>query len=474
MGNTLTFGIAIYLLAFIVPLIKNNTFEKKYIALFLSLTVFDAFVNLGYVIKLNSFILEYNILTSIILFIPSTYIFLTKKINRSTLHWFSILTICIVIGALKSILTKQQVLGVGYQENWDDYFAIGKSISFVSFNLRQFINMFGRFIITFVNVSAFFSIFNQHHLKILTKTIRTYTVMSLILYIIEFYMYNIANDITFREKIVKLFGETEDLYLVPRLFLNKISNPLLLLKEPSAVGFTLFIASCNEIFIFNYKNKKSSLFMLFFLVILMVLTSAMTTIIYLVILMISFLSSLFKKKRYIFIISILAFILLVPAVTTIYSHELSEFLANYKSFKYGIPSFTSINAKVIRTYSIYIAIQQLLKNPIFGIGLGTSYAHSGIFTMLSNIGITGTISFLMMTSTYHLNFKFKKSSKLLSIFFLCIMYSLSGHLSMLLYIQYTQIALFLLTASNKCEKNNLIFTEKEKEIILYKNILQAI
>lgn len=465
MGFNITFGIVVYLIAVIIPLIHNKDFKAKYIALFLSLTIYDAFINVGYIVKIGSFALEYNMMSSIILFIPSIYI-LTSNVNKKSNKWFIILLICMLLGAVKSIISRQQIMGITHSENWDTYFAEHKPIHLINFNMSQFTIMLVRFIITFINMSAFGLIFNQHHLKILTKTIRCYMIISLVLYVFEIIIYNFTGSILFRETLVNMLGPNGFVYVYPRLFLNKIYTPLLLLSEPAAVAFALFISGCNEIFLFNYKKKKSSIILLFILMIFLLMTSAMTSILYLIVLVISFLSTLLKNKSHLIISLIIIFLIMIGPIISMYNKELTVFLENFKLYKYGIP-YLSTNSKVVRTYSIYIEILHFIKNPILGIGLGTSFSHSGFFTMLSNIGIFGTIASFMLISSYYSNFNFKRSSYLLAIFSIIIVYSISGNFSMYLYIQYTQILFFLLIASNKSEKSNLHLTNKEKSIAIY-------
>lgn len=468
MNFDITFGIVVYLIAIIIPLIHNNGFKTKYIALFLSLTVYDAFINIGYIVKIGTFALEYNMMSSIILFIPSIYILITSdsKNNKKTNKWFIILLICILLGAIKSIISKQKIFGITHSENWDTYFAEHKPIHLISFSLSQFIIMLVRFVITFINMFAFGLLFNQHHLKILTKTIRTYMTISLVIYMIEIILYNLTGSILFRETLVNMLGPNGFVYVYPRLFLNKIYTPLLLLSEPAAVAFALFISGCNEIFLFNYKKKKSSFFLLIILMIFLLMTSAMSSILYLIVLVISFLSTLFKNKSHLILSLTIIFLIMIGPLIAMYNEELTIFLDNVKLYKYGIP-YLSTNSKVVRTYSIYIEIIHFIKNPVLGIGLGTSFSHSGFFTMLSNIGIFGTIASFMLISSYYSNFNFKKSSYLLAVFSIIIVYSINGNFSMYLYIQYTQILFFLLIASNKSERSNLHLTNKDKSMIVY-------
>ena len=466
MNFDITFGIVVYLIAIIIPLIHNNGFKAKYIALFLSLTVYDAFINIGYIVKIGSFALEYNMMSSIILFIPSIYILITNDVNKKVKNWFIIFLVCILLGALKSIISRQEIMGITHLENWDTYFAEHKPIHLISFNMPQFLIMLLRFTITFINMSAFGLLFNQHYLKILTKIIRTYMTISLIIYVIEMILYNFTGSISFRETLVNLLGPNGFVYVYPRVFLNKIYTPLLLLSEPAAVAFAFFISGCNEIFLFNYKKEKSSILLLFILMIFLLMTSAMTSILYLIVLAISFLSTLFKNKSHLILSLIFIFLVMIGPIIAMYNEELTIFLDNVKLYKYGIP-YLSTNSKVVRTYSIYIEIIHFIKNPVLGIGLGTSFSHSGFFTMLSNIGIFGTIASFKLISNYYSNFNFKKSSYLLAIFSIIIVYSISGNFSMYLYIQYTQILFFLLIASNKSERSNLHLTNKEKSMLVY-------
>ena len=64
----------------------------------------------------------------------------------------------------------------------------------------------------------------------------------------------------------------------------------------------------------------------------------------------------------------------------------------------GSGSALSVSSEVIRFRSIYDTILIILDRPLFGIGLGATYCTSGLFTMMSGIGIGGVGFWLLMLS----------------------------------------------------------------------------
>lgn len=98
----------------------------------------------------------------------------------------------------------------------------------------------------------------------------------------------------------------------------------------------------------------------------------------------------YKKKEKIHFTLLLVILLLVAifAVQLLSSqiNKLFQFL-DFESNERGSATF--------RANSIYYAIISFSKAPLFGVGIGTVYCHGMIFQILSNLGIVGTILFII-------------------------------------------------------------------------------
>ena len=254
----ITIAGAFYIIAIFFLFLKNiNDYKKNYIIMFTTLSTLDIFINTGYVVRIGNTKIEYLIFSSIILLCFSFFVILK---NIHNLNMNPIKQLLIFLGALiiSAVISNfhTDVYGLPYDEFWDPTFWARQDLSLVYFNMYQFIGMIGRFGIWFINLYAFSLIFSQKYLKIVNKQISFFFCLTVILYIVELYIYNVSNNIEIRKQLVTfLNGDVKSTYLSPRKAMG-IYSPLLLLAEPSSTTLLFLFLTLNELSIYN-RNKKN-------------------------------------------------------------------------------------------------------------------------------------------------------------------------------------------------------------------------
>ncbi len=463
---------AFYVVVIFFLFLKNiNDYKKNYIIMFTTLSTLDLFINVGYVVKIGNTKIEYLIFSSLILLCFSCFVIL-KNIHNLNMNPIKQLLICLCAIIISAFLSNSHtgVYGLSYNEFWDQRFWDRQDLSFVYFNMHQFIGMLGRFAIWFINLYAFSLIFSQKYLKTMNKQISSFLCLTVILYIVEFFMYNFAHNLEIREQLVTfLNGDVTSSYLSPRKVMG-LYSPLLLLAEPSATTLLFLFLSLNELSIYNRDKKKSHLFNTILLIAFNLLSGSMGGLIYVAILLMLLPLILIKNKNVAFFV-IIGSLMLCIAIALILFGDRANQIINYLSlFKLGISNLPA-TSEVIRMYSIYIALVNFAKYPLFGIGLGVSYAHSGFLTFLSNVGLIGAFLFFKIYKSLFFNFKFKNSSKIIGLFSLIAIYTFTGAILMFMYTPYSIIMYLLIITSLNEEKINVLLSKEIQAYVFSQNTL---
>lgn len=444
-------GILYFLLLIGIAIVLKNKEQKRYLVLFTFLIRSDVFFGVGYIAKFHGKEIEFNIVSSLILFLMSIIRLQKIKIsNKKPIIYFLRLTICLLLGILPSALFGKRYQGLGFQDSWDLLFAEHGSLPFIGFNAKQFIGMWGRFFIFFFNMLVFSSSFHRSDLRIINKTIHVFLFTSLVLFLVEFLSYTFLGDFSYRQLILTLFGHSSATYEIPRQTFGGFYYPLLLLKEPSAIATLFSVLAVNEVSIYCRKRNGTALLWVFILIILLVCSKAMSSLLFIPRIILSLLSACFINKKKIILLSCVIGLMLVASAFIIYQNRLAQFLAFFKEFSNGI-SGLPVSSTIVRSYSIYISLQNFLSSPLFGIGLGISYSHSGLFTRLSNIGVIGFVIFILLLASFFKSLRLQKTSFAAPIIGIRIAYSFTGHRSRIFYMPYTAVSFLLMSVSNRCE-----------------------
>lgn len=468
----ITIAGAFYIIAIFFLFLKNiNDYKKNYIIMFTTLSTLDIFINTGYVVRIGNTKIEYLIFSSIILLCFSFFVILK---NIHNLNMNPIKQLLIFLGALiiSAVISNfhTDVYGLPYDEFWDPTFWARQDLSLVYFNMYQFIGMTGRFGIWFINLYAFSLIFSQKYLKIVNKQISFFFCLTVILYIVELYIYNVSNNLEIRKQLVTfLNGDVKSTYLSPRKAMG-IYSPLLLLAEPSSTTLLFLFLTLNELSIYNRNKKKRHLFNTILLFVFNLLSGAMSGMIYAVVLLMLMSFILIKNKKVAFFVMIGFVVSCITIGFILFGNRLNRIFGYFSLFNLGISQLPSIS-EIIRMYSIYTALINFSKYPLFGIGLGVSHAFSGFLTFLSNVGLIGAFLFFKIYKSLFFNFKFKNSSKIIGFVSLAVIYAFTESIRIFMYTPYSTIMYLLIITSLNEEKINVLLPKEIQAYVFNQNVL---
>lgn len=93
--------------------------------------------------------------------------------------------------------------------------------------------------------------------------------------------------------------------------------------------------------------------------------------------------------------------------------------------------FNEVTSSKVRLYGILKTFTAYLSRPLFGLGLGTAYCNSGLISLLSNIGLLGTIAWIVYMKSFLPSERVGTRAILLFIIVLLLPNILNGDMGML-------------------------------------------
>lgn len=420
-------GILIAIILYII--LSRKTLKQKFIY-FLSLTsVLEVAALQGYFIRSGTTELGYEVVCSVLFFIFSLFFAYKKNltVDKNLFLFSGLFLFTVWLGIiLESIYPYDgMIIGLAQGGNWDAYVSgkIEKGPAEVMYTLE-----FLYYILLLTFVLAMFivkKLFDVHDILKSLAIMNKFFLILIVYGVIEFIMKNVlGSDLTlqFADIFLGTGGSTYS-----ELVLRGDSYQLQgLTREPSAYAFQLFM-----IIIFfmierniglivaveKYKKFAKSLqyrVVVSVAVLLMLVSGSFSSLIYLSIVMI--LCFLIKGKKnngykelvYFliagFLVCLFLFILYEYFPNSYIGDKLSEFLWAWDFIDAGTWSLLtetgidigSMQSIVARVVSIMDTFSDFLNRPILGLGLIVQSAHSGVVSILSDIGLLGLFLWIKM------------------------------------------------------------------------------
>jgi hypothetical protein len=175
-------------------------------------------------------------------------------------------------------------------------------------------------------------------------------------------------------------------------------------SEPSMYGFALFLFFVQAIVIYRkYKLKKYKNYAIIALL-LMILSKSFTAVVCILGIGIYWFISEYKRsksKPFLIMCGLSVFTIVMFSFYYIYTHDFSSYylkrihmaLVNMEDL--SITGWTGNYATLdgstkVRMISIVGTLEYFINRPIFGLALGSTYAHSTMATVISSVGVVGT------------------------------------------------------------------------------------
>ena len=233
-----------------------------------------------------------------------------------------------------------------------------------------------------------------------------YTSIVLVFGFVEFIMENFFNSLAVTNLAVDILGSSG----VQQIMINYDrgwSNIQVFTKEASMFSASMLysVVIAINMIILNGR-KKIYLYYLVGSFLLMILNTSMSSYVYvcLIVVLISYLRPFAKNtlsistnsKFSIWIFAIIVLLLTSPTVLMSDSYlaeRLNESLAQFDGFSDN--SFT-YSSEGLRYFGIYHCLSIFVEHPLFGVGYGCVSCVSGIVTLLTNAGIIGLFSYIIL------------------------------------------------------------------------------
>ena len=392
------------------------------------------FLDIGYVLKIGDFECEYNYLFTGVAFFIALLTKQLRMLKKRELILFVLPVYLFAVVAIREI-SGIEFLSCSYSGvTWDQSLRM-KSLNTITASIEQIIMPIIRLLMMGIILIIFCRKYDRERINELCNKIYQASKIYAVFILIEIIWSNLFGS-ELRNLIYTVFGESGSTTLEYRRFLG-INAPLGLAREPSNFALSCFIISL--VLYYNYRTKKERRckgLMCFYLA-LLVVSGSVSGLLYLLALAFLFLcSSSFNTRRNVYYVLPILGGIGAFAVNHMYSYRIQLLINEFSRFSKGIEDLT-FNSTINRMYSIYNNIMCFFKVPILGTGLGTVYSFSCIVTLITNLGIVGTILFVMFyMGNIEKKFGDKKSSILVCLF-LVIAFSCTGHMGYILY--YSQL-----------------------------------
>lgn len=223
----------------------------------------------------------------------------------------------------------------------------------------------------------------------------------------EFVMSSILGQMNLMSKIEATVFGNDYMYQNGLVSLG-VANRLKGLKsEPSMYAFVLFVFFLLSMNLYyKYRDRRYRNYALTGMF-LMIASLSFTAVVCIAVTLILGICYFYKKgsnskKLIIAICSIFGLVVAFRMISYIYNHDFSNYF--FKRIHYALLNLNNLDingwsgdflstdgSTKVRLISIVYSFKYMLKSPLFGLALGSTYAHSTLSSVAASIGIVGTI-----------------------------------------------------------------------------------
>ena len=395
---SITIGTGIFLIvALLVYIFNKKDYKKMFMSFFMVMIMTKFFINIGYFVKIGSFDIMYDEFFTFLTFI-SALKYLTK--NNSSLTYkknIFCLIISISFSIILNFLLSYNEYGIRYGGSWDDYFLGTESFKILtpSFNsLLQIVRIFMFFTIYY----TFSKEISKSKFKKMMNVMFCISIFAVIMFIIEFVQKNMLHSYFLNDFYNKIFGLNDATYTGLGSFHNGYYSVTFLYREQSHLSeYFFFISLMMLLSSFIFKKKKYflvSLLMIGASILSISFTSLLCAGIYY--LVFSYLVIKHSKKYSKFAIMLLIVIICITPFLinkSIFSERINNSL--YMILNFNSQGVYAFNSENVRLFSVMYNYDLFRSHFLFGLGIGTSYSHSGLSTTLVSIGSVGLVLYFI-------------------------------------------------------------------------------
>ena len=385
-------------------------------------------------------IMCYELLEFVVLFLSIIFLY-RNGIRKKQIVIFLLWYIFIIINILSIKLFPSNIASVTYPNTWSSLFL--DHITYYPMLTKQVLLYAFYLAIIPIIIFGIKNTFNSKEIYYIGEKIFYYSAISLAISCIQyiFVFFNILNLFYYLRDII--FGSY--IYSANIIIRNNIFSFYGFCSEPSAMAFAIF---CFQFLLLIYcKSNKTKIILFCLTSLLGFFTGSLSYLIYIFALIVIIILKNFNiiinfsKKHFKLFFLLIGLVLLIFYI--IYQKEYFTYYIEriIRSIKVVLGEEIGYSSETERLLSIKYTFDTFLSRSIFGVGIGTVYCFSAIFSLLAEIGIVGIIIFNSIIIYFFDNFKNKKN--LIYYIIIFIIYIVLGSLSAFIYPEFYLIILLV-------------------------------
>lgn len=411
----------------------------------LGVTIFvEIFINIGYFMKISSYELMYSEVLMVILGILSVIILFNYPVKIKPFYKGGILIFASVISTSLLVIKPFDYSAIKNRAIWVYSFL---NISAYPEFTSQTVAFQIRIILYVIIALATTRMIDKDNITRLVRFIQKYGKVVLLIGIFEFISKNIFKSNILYNILSIIFGEGSST-LSKLIIRNNLYTMQALNREPNHFTSALFWLGITFIYTNNYDKKDR--YYLFASIVLMLISGSLASIVFTAAL-IAIYAIKSRKKLSVILLFFFGLIILLQFV------DLNYYLNRIIAIQYLFEPGGNINlssSEHIRIGGIIENLKILLYRPLFGIGLGTLYTHAALPTILSNLGLIGTITWFDFNFNGIANTRISAQTiSLMTVFIVVFTFNLN---SALLYSMGLLLSLLCFKYSDSLRNNSLI------------------
>ncbi|RHT62002.1 O-antigen ligase domain-containing protein [Ruminococcus sp. AM28-41] len=384
---------------------KQKTLSDYFIKITAMAVSLEMMMAIGYFLRIGAVEIGYSEFIIILDTILCILLLSKKKIRKSAFILGLLFILSCFISLLLQFIFPYDGKVVSSSAAWDFYYFQGQLPDNISIGLQNIKELLHVFCYVIIIIQA--NSLSDEKKKLMIKNVFENSKYFIWFGIIEFVLIKILHVQTILTSIeLFIFGDS---YISDGAMLSiGVSDRLRGLKpEPSMYGFSLFLFFSLSYFLYKQTNIKRYKKYSIITILLMVLSLSFTSLvclfgIFVYWLVLKYKEGKRKNKHAIVLLACICILALILFLKYMYLHEFSQYYL--KRIHMALINFDdlSINgwhgdyatydgSTKIRLISIIGTLKYFIKRPLFGLALGSTYAHSTFATVLASIGLVGVI-----------------------------------------------------------------------------------
>lgn len=392
-------GSIIYIAIVCYIFLTNRTTKQTLISL-LTIHIFTSLcVEVGCFFKIGDFQVGYNNVTEALVLTYSCFSILRGKIKGFSVFIPTVLaTLVGLFNLIVFPLDKLMVTGgIVIDRYWEGCEELGYPV-LDHFVIQRFFHY-----LSFLCILWTMSIlFNKKELLILLKKVANFSKIIILIGFIEFLIKNFLSPTLYYDTVTTIFGYNPKVFLPTTVDFFSLYRLSGLTTEASHFAYGMFVIGI--VMYAGYVLGFADKIWWILSIMLAVLSTSFSTLLFLIVFLMLCLVVRYKHKMQTFYFTVIffagiLFISIFTCITWFGDSYIGSRLIEIFNDKLLFMDITEVRAHSytssrVRLVSIISTLKLFIYRPLFGIGIGTTSSHGSLASIISGLGILGTIFWL--------------------------------------------------------------------------------